>query len=119
MTGSNHRRTARLTSSTTRIATLCVGAVQTGSPRRRKGKVQLIDASRWFKAAAARTSARRAVSFRPGTSRNQPHLSRFEKRPNRKIFPNAAFGYLKVTVSARCGCNQPVSLKANTDDTRT
>ncbi len=65
---------------------------------RRKGKIQLIDASKWF------TPLRRNLGKR-NRELTEAHIQQivqvftcFEETEESKIFPNASFGYYKVTV---------------------
>jgi type I restriction-modification system DNA methylase subunit len=63
----------------------------------RKGKVQLIDASQWFKP-LRKNLGKKNCELSP---EDIEHISRtflaFKESPESKIFPNAAFGYWKVT----------------------
>jgi hypothetical protein len=64
-------------------------------------------------AAAARTSARRTASSRPKTSSaSAAASSTSQETPESKIFPNAAFGYWKVTVERPLRLHSQLSLKA-------
>ena len=59
----------------------------------------MIDATKWFQAATARTWARRTASCPRRTSpASATRCLAFEETEQSKIFPNAAFGYWKVTV---------------------
>jgi hypothetical protein len=67
-------------------------------PEHRRGKVQLIDATKWFRP-CGRTWARRTASSPTRTSRGSATPSSpSRRRTESRIFPNAAFGYWKVTV---------------------
>ncbi len=89
----------RLTCSTTRASPPTSGCLSNRKPEHRRGKVQLIDATGMVASRFARTWARRTANSRPSTSARSPRLFlAFEETEQSKIFPNAAFGYWKVTV---------------------
>ncbi len=67
-------------------------------PEHRQGKVQLIDATQWFKP-LRKNLGKKNCEFSP---EDIAHINRtfleFKEAPESKIFPNEAFGYWKVTV---------------------
>ena len=67
-------------------------------PEHRRGKVQLIDATTWFRP-LRRNLGRKNCELAPDDIRHvlETFLA-FEETPQSKIFPNAAFGYWKITV---------------------
>jgi len=67
-------------------------------PDHRKGKVQLIDATQWFKP-LRKNLGKKNCELAPDDIQRicQAYLD-FKETPQSKIFPNAAFGYWKVTV---------------------
>ncbi|MCD4749366.1 MAG: type I restriction-modification system subunit M [Thermoanaerobaculales bacterium] len=67
-------------------------------PEHRKGKVQLIDATKWFKPLRKNLGKKNCeLSPKDIQSICDSFLS-FEESEQSKIFPNAAFGYWKLTV---------------------
>jgi type I restriction enzyme M protein len=81
-------------------------------PAHRKGRVQLIDASQWFKP-LRKNLGKKNCELSPedieGISRT---FLDFKETPESKIFPNAAFGYWKVTVDRPLRLHSQLSLKA-------
>jgi type I restriction enzyme M protein len=67
-------------------------------PAQRKGKVQLIDASGWFKSRRKNLGKKNCDLSDEDIQRICDVFLRFEETEQSKIFPNAAFGYWKVTV---------------------
>ena len=67
-------------------------------PGHRRGKVQLIDATQWFKP-LRKNLGKKNCEFSPDDIQRvvQAFLS-FEETEQSKLFPNEAFGYWKVTV---------------------
>jgi type I restriction enzyme M protein len=67
-------------------------------PKRRRGKVQLIDATRWFKPLRKNMGMKSCELSEEDIQRICKTFLAFKKTEESKIFPNAAFGYWKVTV---------------------
>jgi type I restriction enzyme M protein len=67
-------------------------------PAHRKGKVQLIDATRWFKPLRKNLGKKNCELAAEDIARICDTFLAFEETEQSKIFPNAAFGYWKVTV---------------------
>jgi type I restriction enzyme M protein len=67
-------------------------------PTHRKGRVQLIDATQWFKPLRKNLGKKNCELSEEDIQRICDTFLKFEKTEQSKIFPNAAFGYWKVTV---------------------
>ncbi len=67
-------------------------------PEHRKGKIQLIDASQWFKPLRKNLGKKNCELSPEDIERITRTFLDFKETPESKIFPNAAFGYWKVTV---------------------
>ena len=67
-------------------------------PARRKGKVQLIDATKWFQPLRKNLGKKNCELSEQEITRICDTFLEFEDTPQSKIFDNAAFGYWKVTV---------------------
>ena len=67
-------------------------------PAPRRGKVQLIDASGWFRPLRKNLGKKNCELSEADIRRVCDAFLAFEETPQSKIFPNAAFGYRKVTV---------------------
>jgi type I restriction enzyme M protein len=67
-------------------------------PEHRKGKVQLIDATQWFKPLRKNLGKKNCELSNEDIQRICDTFLKFEESEQSKIFPNAAFGYWKVTV---------------------
>ena len=67
-------------------------------PARRRGKVQLIDASGWFRPLRKNLGKKNCELSEADIRRVCDAFLAFEETAQSKIFPNAAFGYRKVTV---------------------
>jgi type I restriction enzyme M protein len=67
-------------------------------PEHRKGKVQLIDATQWFKPLRKNLGKKNCELSEADIARICDTFLRFEETEESKIFPNAAFGYWKVSV---------------------
>ena len=67
-------------------------------PAHRKGKVQLIDATQWFKPLRKNLGKKNCELSDEDIQRICDTFLAFEETEQSKIFPNAAFGYWKVTV---------------------
>lgn len=74
-------------------------------PEHRKGKVQLIDATQWFKPLRKNLGKKNCELAPEDITRICDTFLDFKETPESKIFPNAAFGYWKVTV------DRPLRLK--------
>jgi len=75
-------------------------------PEHRKGKVQLIDATQWFKPLRKNLGKKNCELPDDDIARICDTFLKFEETEQSKLFPNAAFGYWKVTVE------RPLRLKA-------
>ena len=95
----------------TGIATY-VWVLSNRKPAHRKGRVQLIDASQWFKP-LRKNLGKKNCELAPD---DIEHISRtfldFKETPESKIFANAAFGYWKVTVERPLRLHSQLSRKA-------
>jgi type I restriction enzyme M protein len=67
-------------------------------PEHRRGKVQLIDATQWFKPLRKNLGKKNCELSDADIQRICDTFLAFEETEQSKIFPNAAFGYWKVTV---------------------
>src|SRR5438105_2623351 len=67
-------------------------------PANRKGKIQLIDATEWFKPLRKNLGKKNCELSDPDIQRICETLLAFEETEQSKILPNAAFGYWKVSV---------------------
>jgi len=67
-------------------------------PAHRKGKVQLIDATQWFKPLRKNLGKKNCELADEDIARICDTFLAFKETEQSKIFPNAAFGYWKVTV---------------------
>jgi len=67
-------------------------------PEHRKGRVQLIDATQWYKPLRKNLGKKNCELSDQNIRRICDTFLAFEETEQSKIFPNAAFGYWKVTV---------------------
>jgi type I restriction enzyme M protein len=67
-------------------------------PAHRQGKVQLIDATHWFKPLRKNLGKKNCELSDDDIARICDAFLKFEETEQSKLFPNAAFGYWKVTV---------------------
>jgi type I restriction enzyme M protein len=67
-------------------------------PEHRRGKVQLIDASQWFKPLRKNLGKKNCELSPEDIERITQTFLAFKETPESKIFQNEAFGYWKVTV---------------------
>ena len=67
-------------------------------PAHRRGQVQLIDATQWFEPLRKNLGAKNCTLAAEDIQRICDAFLAFEETEQSKIFPNAAFGYWKVTV---------------------
>ncbi len=81
----------------TGIATY-IWVVTNRKPKCRKGKVQLIDATTWFTSLRKNLGKKNCEFSRTDMDRILDVFLKFKETERSKIFPNAAFGYEKVTV---------------------
>lgn len=81
----------------TGIATY-VWVLSNRKPEPRQGKVQLIDATQWFKPLRKNMGKKNCELAPEDIQRICDSFLAFEDSPQSKIFPNAAFGYWKVKV---------------------
>lgn len=88
----------------TGIATF-IWIISNRKPEHRKGKVQLINAVQWFKPLRKNLGQKNCELSDEDIDRICKVFMDFEETEESKIFPNAAFGYWKVTV------DRPLRLK--------
>jgi type I restriction enzyme M protein len=81
----------------TGIATY-IWVVTNRKPEHRKGHVQLIDATQWFKPLRKNLGKKNCELAEEDITRICDTFLTFKESEQSKIFPNAAFGYWKVTV---------------------
>jgi len=67
-------------------------------PEHRKGKIQLIDATKWYKPLRKNLGKKNCELSEEDIRRIVNTFLAFKEAEESKIFPNAAFGYWKVTV---------------------
>lgn len=67
-------------------------------PDKRRGRVQLIDATQWFRPLRKNMGKKNCELAPEDIQRICQTFLAFEETPQSKIFPNAAFGYWKVKV---------------------
>ena len=95
----------------TGIATY-VWVLSNKKPAHRKGRAQLIDASQWFKPLRKNLGKKNCELSPEDIERISRTFLDFKETPESKIFPNAAFGYWKVTVERPLRLHSQFSLKA-------
>ena len=78
----------------------------------RKGQVQLIDATQWFKPLRKNLGKKNCELSPEDIDRISRTFLEFKETPESKIFPNAAFGYWKVTVERPLRLHSQLTLKA-------
>src|SRR5437667_12816323 len=81
-------------------------------PARRKGRVQLIDATQWFKPLRKNLGKKNCELSEEDIQRICNTFVAFAETEQSKIFPNAAFGYWKVTVERPLRLYSQLTLKA-------
>ena len=81
-------------------------------PAHRKGHVQLIDATQWFKPLRKNLGKKNCELAPEDIERISRTFLDFKETPESKIFPNAAFGYWKVTVERPLCLHSQLTLKA-------
>jgi type I restriction enzyme M protein len=95
----------------TGIATY-VWVLSNRKPAHRKGQVQLIDASQWFKPLRKNLGKKNCELGPDDIERICRTFLDFAEAPASKVFPNAAFGYWKVTVERPLRLHSQLSLKS-------
>ncbi len=95
----------------TGIATY-VWVLSNRKPAHRKGQVQLIDASKWFKPLRKNLGKKNCELAPEDIERISRAFLDFKETPESKLFPNAAFGYWKVTVERPLRLHSRLSLQA-------
>jgi type I restriction enzyme M protein len=95
----------------TGIATY-IWVISNRTAEHRKGKVQLIDATQWFKPLRKNLGKKNCELSDEGIQRICDTYLAFQETEQSKIFPNAAFGYWKVTVE------RPLRLKVDLGEQR-
>jgi type I restriction enzyme M protein len=78
----------------------------------RAGQVQLIDASQWFKPLRKNLGKKNCELSAEDIEGISHVFLDFQETPQSKIFPNAAFGYWKVTVERPLRLHSQITLKA-------
>jgi type I restriction enzyme M protein len=81
-------------------------------PAHRRGQVQLIDASQWFKPLRKNLGKKNCELAPEDIERISRTFLEFKEAPESKIFPNAAFGYWKVTVERPLRLHSKLSVAA-------
>jgi len=81
-------------------------------PANRKGQVQLIDATQWFKPLRKNLGKKNCELSPEDIERISQTFLNFKETPESKLFPNASFGYWKVTVERPLRLHSQLSLKA-------
>jgi type I restriction enzyme M protein len=81
-------------------------------PAHRRGRVQLIDATQWFKPLRKNLGKKNCELSPEDIERIGRTFLDFKEKPESKIFPNTAFGYWKVTVERPLRLHSQLSLKA-------
>lgn len=81
-------------------------------PEHRRGKVQLIDATEWFKPLRKNLGKKNCELAPDDIQRICDTYLAFKETEQSKIFPNAAFGYWKVTVERPLRLHSQLSVKA-------
>jgi type I restriction enzyme M protein len=77
----------------------------------RKGKVQLIDATQWFKPLRKNLGKKNCELSSEDIERISRTFLDFRETPESKLFPNEAFGYWKVTVERPLRLHSQLSIK--------
>ena len=80
-------------------------------PEHRRGKVQLIDATQWFRPLRKNMGKKNCELAPEDVQRICDTFLAFEETPQSKIFPNAAFGYWKVKVECPLRLHSQLSLQ--------
>jgi type I restriction enzyme M protein len=80
-------------------------------PEHRKGKVQLVDATQWFRPLRKNLGMKNCELAPEDIERISNTFLDFKETPESKIFPNASFGYWKVTVERPLRLHSQLGLK--------
>lgn len=80
-------------------------------PEHRRGKVQLIDASKWYTPLRKNLGKKNCELSSEDIDRVCRTFLDFAETPHSRIFPNEAFGYYKVTVERPLRLHSQLSLK--------
>jgi type I restriction enzyme M protein len=80
-------------------------------PESRRGRVQLIDATQWFKPLRKNLGKKNCELAPDDIERISKVFLDFKETPESKIFPNAAFGYNKVVVERPLRLHSQLSIK--------
>ena len=78
----------------------------------RKGKVQLVDATQWFKPLRKNLGKKNCELSEEDIQRIGQSYLDFKETEQSRIFPNAAFGYWKVTVERPLRLHSQLTVKA-------
>jgi type I restriction enzyme M protein len=78
----------------------------------RQGKVQLIDATQWFKPLRKNLGKKNCELSGDDIQRICDTFLKFEETEQSKVFPNNAFGYRKITVERPLRLHSQITLKA-------
>ncbi len=81
-------------------------------PAHRKGQVQLIDATQWFKPLRKNLGKKNCELAPEDIDRISTTFLDFKETPESKLFQNAAFGYWKVIVERPLRLHSQLTLKA-------
>lgn len=81
-------------------------------PKHRHGKVQLIDATQWFKSLRKNLGMKNCELSPEDINRITKVFEDYKETPESKIFPNKAFGYWKVTVERPLRLRSQLTVKA-------
>jgi len=81
-------------------------------PEHRRGKVQLIDAMQWYKPLRKNLGKKNCELSAEDIERACKSYLDFKETEQSKIFPNAAFGYWKVTVERPLRLHSQLTIKA-------
>jgi type I restriction enzyme M protein len=95
----------------TNIATY-IWVLSNRKPAHRKGKVQLIDATEWYKPRRKNLGKKNCDLSEEDIKRICDQFLGFKETENSKIFPNAAFGYWKVTIERPLRLHSQLTSKA-------
>jgi type I restriction enzyme M protein len=95
----------------TGIATY-IWLVTNRKPEHRKGQVQLIDATQWFKPLRKNLGKKNCELSDEDIKRISDTYIAFKETEQSKIFANAAFGYWKVTVERPLRLHSQLTIKA-------
>ena len=95
----------------TGIATY-IWVVSNRKPEHRKGKVQLIDATQWFKPLRKNLGKKNCELSDQDIQTITETFLDFKETEQSKLFPNAAFGYWKITVERPLRLHSQLTRKA-------